>query len=105
MIGHRLMGTSLVATGDIAKGRAHCDKAIALYNPAKHRPLATRFGQDVRVANLSYWSLALWMLGYPEAALVDTNNALKEAREIGQAATLIFELLHASMTHIQCGNY
>ena len=45
------------------------------------------------------------MLGYPEAALVDTNNALKEAREIGQAATLIFELLHASMTHIQCGNY
>ena len=52
MIGHRVMGTSLVATGDIAKGRAHCDKAIALYDPAKHRPLATRFGQDVRVSIL-----------------------------------------------------
>jgi predicted ATPase len=105
MLGHSLMGTSLTCRGRIAQGRIHCDRAIALYNPAKHRPLATRFGQDVRVGNLSYRSLALWMLGYPEAALVDTNDALKEAREIGQAATLMFELLHASMTHIQCGNY
>ena len=56
MIGHRLMGTSLMCTGDIAEGRAHYDRAIALYNPAEHRPLATRFGQDVRVAILSYRS-------------------------------------------------
>ena len=52
MIGHRLMGTSLLLTGDIAEGRAHFDQAIALYDPAEHRPLATRFGQDVRVAIL-----------------------------------------------------
>ena len=47
MIGHRLMGTSLLHTGDIAEGRAHYDQAIALYDPAEHRPLATRFGQDI----------------------------------------------------------
>ena len=41
MIGHRLMGTSLLSTGDIAQGRAHYDQAIALYDPAEHRPLAT----------------------------------------------------------------
>ena len=39
MIGHRLMGTSLLLTGDIADGRAHLDRAIALYDPAEHRPL------------------------------------------------------------------
>ena len=65
MIGHRLMGTSLLFTGDIAEGRAHLDQAIALYDPAEHRPLATRFGQDVRVAILSYRSLALWCLAIP----------------------------------------
>ena len=53
MIGHRLMGISLLFTGDIAEGRAHLDRAIALYDPAKHRPLATRFGQDAGVAILS----------------------------------------------------
>ena len=92
MIGHRLMGTSLLVTGDIAEGRVHFDQAIALYDPAEHRPLATRFGQDTRVAILSYRSLALWLLGYPEAALADAEHALKDAREIGQAATLMYAL-------------
>jgi hypothetical protein len=43
--------------------------------------LATQFGQDVRVAILSYRSLALWVLGYPDAALADGDRALKDARE------------------------
>ena len=105
MIGHRLMGTSLMCTGDIAEGRAYFDRALALYDPAEHRPLATRFGQDTGVAILSYRSLALWMLGYPEAALADVDHALKDAREIGQAATLMFALTVTSVTHICCGNY
>ena len=45
------------------------------------------------------------MLGYPEAALADTENALNDVREIGQAATLMYALVHASITHIYCGNY
>jgi predicted ATPase len=94
------MGVSLLCTGDMAEGRAHCDRAIALYNPAAHRQLATRFGQDIGVSILSYRSLALWMLGYPRAALADTENALKDAREIGQAATLMYALSHTSFTHI-----
>ena len=99
------MGASLALTGDIAKSRAHYDQALALYDPAEHRPLATRFGQDVGVAALSYRSFALWMLGHPEAALKDAEEAVQNAREIGQAATLMFALSLASVTHILCGNY
>ncbi|MBV9531296.1 MAG: AAA family ATPase, partial [Bradyrhizobium sp.] len=105
MIGHRLMGSSLMLTGDIAEGRAHYDQALALYDPATHRPLATRFGQDVGVAILSFRSLALWVLGYPDAALADTDRALRDAREIGQAAALMYALFITSVTHILCGNY
>ena len=106
MIGHRLMGSSLMLTGDIAEGRAHYDQAIALYDPVEHRALATRFGQDVRVAILSFRSLSLWLLGYPEAALADLAQALKDAREIGQAATLMYALIHTTMfVHIPCGSY
>jgi predicted ATPase len=64
-----------------------------------------RFGQDNRVAVLSYRSLALWSLGYPNAALDDSHQALSDAREISQASTLMYALFHASTTHIQCGNY
>ncbi len=81
--------------GTSRKAGAHFDQAIALYDPAEHRPLATRFGQDVGVSILSYRSLALWLLGYPEAALADADHALKDAREIGQAATLMYALTNA----------
>jgi class 3 adenylate cyclase len=92
MIGHRLMGMSLLHTGDIAQGRAHYDRGVALYSQAEHRPLATRFGQDIRVAILSYRSWTQWILGYPDLGLVDADRALKDAREIGQAATLMYAL-------------
>ena len=104
MIGHRLMGQSLLFTGDIAEGRAHLDQAIVLYDPAEHRSLATRFGQDVGVVALSFRSFALWFLGYPEAALRDTDDALKNAREMGQAATLMYALAHAAIPYTLCGN-
>ena len=67
--------------------------------------LAARFGQDVRVAILSNWSLALWLLGYPEAALADLSRAINDAREIGQAATLMYALGHAPLTLLLSRNY
>ena len=105
MIGHRLMGTSLLLTGEIAKGRAHYDQAIALYDPGEHRRLATRFATDVRVAILSYRQWALWLLGYPETALADADEALEGAHEIGQAGTLMVALFHAPFLLMLCGNY
>ena len=103
MIGHRLMGSSLLLTGDVAESRAHFDQALALYDPAKHRPLTTRFGQDIGVSILMFRSQALWLLGYPESALADADHGLKNAREIGHAPTLMIAL--ANITHILCGNY
>jgi class 3 adenylate cyclase/predicted ATPase len=104
MIGHRIMG-SVLHTGALAEGRAHLDQAIALYEPNEHRALATRFGQDIRVAALSYRSWALWLLGQPDAALLDASRAIDEAREIGQAPTLMYALVHALLIRIQCEDH
>ena len=105
MIGHRLMGMSLLMTGDIVKGRAHLDRATALYDPLEHRQLATRFGQDVGVTVKSFRSVALWLLGYPEAAIADTNDALKHARETGDAASLMLALGWGLVANLHCGDY
>jgi predicted ATPase len=104
MIGHRLMGLSLLFTGEIARGWGHLDQTIALYDPAEHRPLATRFGQDVGVAALIFRSWALWLLGYPDAALRQAEEALKMAREVGQTATLMYALSHIVIFHVLCSN-
>jgi class 3 adenylate cyclase/predicted ATPase len=105
VVGNRLVGTSLASTGEMTRGRDHLDRAIALYDPAEHRPLAVRFSQDIRVAALSYRAIALWMLGYPEGALADADCAVEDAREVGQAASLMAALTLTSLTQIHCGSY
>jgi predicted ATPase len=105
LVAHRIMGTSLLCRGDIVGARAHLDQAIALFDPAKHRPLATQFSEDQRMASLCWRSHALWALGYSDDALADADRALRDAREIGQAATLMFALTFTSLLHIQCGHY
>ena len=106
MIGHRLMGTSLVFTGDIAEGRAHLRSGNrALRSCRASSTCDAVWPRRPGWQSCAYRSLALWLLGYPDAALADAEHALKDAREIGQAATLMYALIHASFTHICCGNY
>ncbi len=105
MNGHRIVGVSLLLTGGISEGRASLDRAIMLYDPIEHPPLAARFAVDSAVSILCYRSIALWLLGYPEAALADTKRVVQHARGIGQAASLMFALHHSSLTQIQFGNY
>ncbi|SDR49842.1 SAM domain (Sterile alpha motif) [Rhizobiales bacterium GAS113] len=105
VIAHRIMGVTLAFTGDIAEARAHHNQALALYDPAEHRSLAARFGTDARVSALSFRAWTHWLLGYPEAAQADTDHAVKEAREIGQAATVMAALAITNYIHILCGNY
>jgi class 3 adenylate cyclase len=88
VLGHLCLGASLLLTGNIAEGRAHFDQGIALYDAAEHRPLATRFGEDPRGSNLYFRSKALWLLGYPEAALEGHRpSAQGRARERPRSLT------------------
>ena len=105
MVGNRLMAMSLLYAGQIAQGRVHCDQALALYNPIEHRALATHFGADSRVSVLAVRALAMWVLGYPEVAHSDASYAVDEAREIGQAASLMYALVISSLPLILHGSY
>src|SRR5262249_3694713 len=72
MIGHRVMGHALLLTGHFVKSRAHYDEAFRLYDPVKHGLAAARVGgQDAHMSVLVHRARALWLLGYPEAALAD----------------------------------
>jgi class 3 adenylate cyclase/predicted ATPase len=105
LLAHRIMGISVLLTGDVAEARWHHDRAIALYDTAAHRSLTTRFGIDSGVSALIHRSWALWLLGYPDAATSDAHQALTRARDSCHAATLMFTLALTSYTHIFCGNY
>ena len=105
MVGHRLIAMSAMHTGDIAGSRSHFDRTIALYDPAEHRALAPRFGQDIRVAALSFRGEALWLLGYPELALADAERIITDAQEINHGPTSMYALLSSAIIYNHCGNY
>jgi predicted ATPase len=105
LVAHRIMGHTLVLGGDFAQARRHYEEAIALYNPTEHRQLAMRFGQDIMTTVLSYYSLTLWLLGYPEKGLRYAKQAVDFAKETGHAASLMFAFYMASIFHISCRNY
>jgi predicted ATPase len=105
LIGHRIMGHTLFHIGEFVEAKAHFDKGLALYNAAEHRPLATRFWIDSRIMILCYRSLAAWVLGYPAAAISDSDQAVSDARDIGQAGSLMYALTLASLTHTCCSGH
>ena len=45
------------------------------------------------------------MLGHPDAGLADAKQALKDAREIGQAVSVMHALLCTNIVFAQCGYY
>jgi class 3 adenylate cyclase/predicted ATPase len=103
VLGYRAVGQTMVGLGQFEAARLYLDRALALYSPDEHRPLAARFaGQDLGVASLSYRSWALWQLGHPEAALQDVELGLSHAREIAQATSLLYALFHFSIVQILC---
>jgi class 3 adenylate cyclase/tetratricopeptide (TPR) repeat protein len=95
----------LALTGDPVCGKQHYDRALAIYDLAEHHTLTTRSGRDVRVTLMSYRSTCVWQLGYPAASLNDTERAVKNARETGHAATLVYALSRAATCYAFCGNY
>ena len=105
LMAHRVMGATLCLSGEFGAARRHLDRAVALYRPEEHRPLAARFGQDIGVAALGYRSLVLYRLGYPESALVDGDEALKGARDLGQAGTLLYAAGVGAFSEIHCGRF
>jgi class 3 adenylate cyclase/predicted ATPase len=96
---------ALALTGDLVHGKEHYDRALAIYDPAEHGALTTRSGRDVGVALLASRSSCLWQLGYPDASCNDGERAIKNARENGQATSLMFALHAVGVNHAFCGDY
>ena len=106
MIGHRLMGISLLCTGDIAARPSALRSARSRFTILPsivrwRRDLAKTFGwQSCPIGRGPCGCLAI-----PRPRSQTQTKRSSDAREIGQAATLMYALVHASLTHIYCGNY
>jgi tetratricopeptide (TPR) repeat protein len=80
--GHRMLGITLFFQGDFSRARKHQERHVDLYDPDWHRSNVLQYGIDWRVTGLSYLSLILWALGYPDQALARSREAQAWARDL-----------------------
>jgi predicted ATPase len=87
------LGNSSYWMGEFLAAREQVEMAIALYDPERHRPLASRYeGVDAGVLSLAYAAWTLWPLGYPDSALKRSNEALALAERLSHPRSLGFAL-------------
>jgi predicted ATPase/transcriptional regulator with XRE-family HTH domain len=84
MMGHRIVGLSTLAIGELESSLAHLEQALACYDPQQHPALAFQYGQEPGMAALCIKGWVLWLLGYPDQALASSEAALRLARTAGE---------------------
>jgi predicted ATPase/class 3 adenylate cyclase len=82
LVARRILGISLADPGDLQAGREQIERALAIYDPERHRFLTFRFGQDQRVAGLAFLSKVLWLSGFPDRAVQAVDNAFEAVGEL-----------------------
>jgi predicted ATPase/class 3 adenylate cyclase len=80
--GNLMKAVSLVHIGKQTIAHQHCQKALDLHDPDQHRPIAFRYGLEIRTAVNAYDAWALWLLGYPDQALERGRQSLDFLKRI-----------------------
>jgi DNA-binding winged helix-turn-helix (wHTH) protein/predicted ATPase len=96
---HLTMGVTFLHLGEFAPALEHFEKALALYDPERHRDDASLYTQNPGVAIRCFSAWALWFLGQPDTALDRILEALTLARELSEPHGLAHALLFAAILH------
>ena len=77
------------------------DRALAVYDPDRHRDLALTFAHDPRSAATNYQAWGKWYLGFSDQARDAAEDSIAWAREIGHPNTIGIALCYGvSLTNI-----
>ena len=92
VLGHDCSGRDLLLAGRFASARCHLEQVLALYDPIAHRSLVHQTGSHSQVVSKGYLGIALFCLGFPDQALVQSNTAITEARTLAHPPSLAASL-------------
>ncbi|HYJ78152.1 MAG TPA: AAA family ATPase [Longimicrobiaceae bacterium] len=93
------VGVALLKTGSLDDARDYLERALELYDPARHFSMAHALGQDIGVVAWSYSSFVHIALGAADDALRRARRAIELARELDHPHSLAFALTFTSAIH------
>jgi predicted ATPase len=83
----RMLGTCLFLCGELSASRECIERALAVYDPARHRALTFQYGAEHQSAGLAWLALDLFLLGYPVQAAQAGHKAIILAKGVAHAIT------------------
>jgi adenylate cyclase len=99
LLGHGNVAIPEYLQGKFASSLAHCERAIALYDPAQHDGHVRLLGSDQRINALGYSAYNLGCLGQPDAALARAREAITLARGLDDPFNLGYALHFEMVVH------
>ena len=86
---HQALGMTAFCQGRPAVAVQHVDQVAALYDPVRHRKHAFMFGQDPAVICKAYGAVALWLLGYADQAVRQSDEAIQMSRDLSPSSQAV----------------
>src|SRR5262249_47181252 len=99
VVAHQALGWTWFCLGALPTARQHLEEGIALYAPEQRRALVFRMGQEPGVGCRGPAALTLWLLGYPDQALVRIHEALALAHELSHPFSLAYVRVRAAYVY------
>jgi DNA-binding winged helix-turn-helix (wHTH) protein/predicted ATPase len=93
------MEVTLIHLGEFVPAMQHCEKALSLYDPDRHRDDAFRYSQNSAVAAQSHAAWALWFMGQPDQALDRMQKALTLAHDLSEPHGLTHAFFFSAILH------
>jgi len=101
---HHALWPTLSAMGRPLQAIVHMEQGFALYDRDRHGTSAFLYGgHDPGACCRWHRGMNRWLMGYPDSALSDMQDALRLAEELKHPATTVIALWHGAWVHCQRG--
>jgi predicted ATPase len=97
VIAHYALGSTRLWLGELPAARLHLEAGIARYTPDQRHAPVFRIGHDPGVACQFYTAQILWLLGYPDQALVRLHKTMTLAHKLAHPYSLAWVLCRAAI--------
>jgi class 3 adenylate cyclase/DNA-binding winged helix-turn-helix (wHTH) protein/predicted ATPase len=88
-VAHRILGGTCFTQGELADARAHYERALGDFAPARDGETRFRFGWDNGIMAAAQLAWPVWFLGEVERARRLSEQAIRDAIGSGHVATLV----------------
>ena len=100
---HIPLGAIELCRGALHRSLEHCDQALTLFDPEKHKRLVLSFSGDPMMLALVHSSWSAWLSGWPDQARSRTERGLRRAEEVAHLPSLVHALIYAAITKLFLG--